>query len=47
MSVFAASEQIAFPMIGNSAVFNLCWSFPDGDGIEDPTVEFSGSPRVP
>jgi hypothetical protein len=41
MSVFATCEQIAFPMAGKSAVFNLCWSFPDGDGIDDLTLGFS------
>jgi hypothetical protein len=47
MSVFATCEQIAFPMTGNSAVFNFCWSFPDADGIDDLTLGFSASPRVP
>ncbi len=36
VTVPGASEQIALPMTGNSAVFDLCRSFPDGDGIDDP-----------
>ena len=47
LSVFAAREQIAFPVTGNSAVFDLGWSFPDGDGIDDLTMGFSARPRVP
>jgi hypothetical protein len=38
MSVFAAREQIAFPMTGNSAVLNLGRSFANGDGIDDLTL---------
>src|SRR5579863_806193 len=47
VSVFTACEQIAFPVTRNSAVFNLRRSFPDGDGIDDLTMGFSASPRLP
>jgi hypothetical protein len=47
MTVFGAAEQIALPMTGNGAVFNLCRPFPDRDGIDDLTSGLSVSPRVP
>ena len=47
MGIFAACEQIALPMTGNSAVFNLGRSFANRDGIDDLTVGLSASPGVP
>jgi hypothetical protein len=47
MTVFAACEQIALPMTGNSAVFNLHRSFANRDGIDDLPAELSRSARVP
>jgi hypothetical protein len=47
MSVFTACEQIALPVTGNSAVFNLGRPFPNRDGIDDLTVGLSASPCVP
>ena len=41
VTVLGAAEQIALPMTGNSAVFNLRRSFPDGDGIDDLTARLS------
>ena len=38
VSVLAACEQIAFPMAGDGAVFNLRWPLADGDGIDDLTL---------
>jgi hypothetical protein len=35
VTVLDAAEQIALPMTSDGAVFNLCGSFPDGDGIDD------------
>jgi hypothetical protein len=46
MTVFAACEQIALPMTGNSAVFNLRRSFANRDGIDDLTAGLSRSARV-
>jgi hypothetical protein len=46
VTVLAASEQVALPMTGNRAVFNLGWPFPDRDGIDDLTVGLSASPRM-
>jgi hypothetical protein len=39
-------EQIALPMTGNGAVFNLCRSFPNRDGIDDLTTALSASQSV-
>ena len=47
VTVFSAAEQVALPMTGNSAVFNLCRPFPDRYCIDDLTAELSVSPRVP
>ena len=44
MTVADAVEQIALPMTGNGAVFNLCRPFADGDGIDDLTI---GTVRQP
>ena len=46
MTVPAAAKQVALPMTGNSAVFNLRRSFPNRDGIDDLTSRLSVSPRV-
>jgi hypothetical protein len=46
MTVFAACGQVALPMTGNSAVFNLRRSFANRDGIDDLTSILSRSPRV-
>jgi hypothetical protein len=46
VTVLGACEQIALPVPGNSAVFNLCRSFPDRDGIDDLTSGLAVSPRV-
>jgi len=46
MSVFATCEQIAFPMTGNSAVFNLGRPFPDRDGIDDLPAGLPVSPTM-
>src|ERR1700760_389656 len=43
VTVLAASEQVALPMTGNSAVFNLGRPFPDRDGIDDLTARLSRS----
>ena len=43
MSVFAACKQVALPMTGNGAVFNLRWSFADRDRINDLTAGLSCS----
>jgi hypothetical protein len=47
VTVPGAGEQIALPMTGNSAVFNFCGPFPNGDGIDDLTSGLSASLRVP
>ena len=44
MTVFAACEQIALPVTGNSAVLNLRRSFADRDGINDLTAGLSAQP---
>src|SRR4030088_2514076 len=46
MTIPAAAKQVALPMTGNSAVFNLRRSFPNRDGINDLTSRLSVSPRV-
>jgi hypothetical protein len=46
VTVAGAGEQITLPMTGNSAVFDFCGSFPDGDGIDELTVGLSASPSV-
>ncbi len=47
MTVAAAAEQIALPVAGDGAVFNLCRSLTDGDGIDDLTMGLSSSSSVP
>ena len=46
MTVPAACEQIALPMTGNSAVFNLRRSFANRDSIDDLPTRLSRSARV-
>ncbi len=46
VTVAGAGEQISLPMTRNGAVFNLCRSFPNGDGINDLTLGLSTSPGV-
>src|SRR5260370_11911320 len=38
VTVFSATNEIAFPMTGNGAVRNFSGPFPDGDGIYDLTA---------
>ncbi len=47
VTVFSAAEQVALPITGDSAVFNLCRPFPDRYCIDDLTAELSVSPAVP
>jgi hypothetical protein len=35
VTVFCATNEIAFPMTGNGAVLDFCGAFSDGDGIYD------------
>jgi hypothetical protein len=35
VTVFCATNEIAFPMSGDGAILDLCGPFPDGDGIYD------------
>ena len=46
VTILRACKQIALPMTGNGAVFNLRRSFANRDGIDDLTVGLSASPRV-
>ena len=45
VTVLAAAEQIALPMTGDGAVFDLRGPFPDGDGIDDLTAGVSAVTR--
>jgi hypothetical protein len=47
MGVFTACKQVALPVAGNGAVFNLRRSFADRDRIHDLTAGLSRCPRVP
>jgi hypothetical protein len=47
VTVPGAAEQIVLPMAGDGAVFNLCRSLADGDGIDDLTMGLSASSSVP
>ena len=44
VTVFAACEQVALPMTGNSAVFNLRRSFANRDSIDDLPARLSRQP---
>ncbi len=46
MWLFCATNEIAFPMTGNSAVLDFCGPFPDGDGIYDLTARVFKDSRV-
>ncbi len=46
VTVPAAAKQVALPMAGNSAVFNLRRSFPNRDGIDDLPAGLPVSPSV-
>ena len=47
VTVGGAAEQIALPVARNGAVFNLCRSFSDRDGIDDLTLGLSASSSMP
>ena len=46
VTVFCATNEIAFPMTGDGAVLDFCGAFPDGDGIYDLTARVVKDPRV-
>src|SRR5271168_1548251 len=46
VTVFCATNEIAFPMAGDGAVLDLCGPFPDGDGIYDLTARVFIDTRV-
>ena len=35
VAVFSAADQIALPVSWDRSVFDLRWSFPDRDGLDD------------
>src|SRR5712664_1010790 len=47
VSVFCATNQIAFPMTGDGAVLDFCGPFTDGNGIYDLTARVFKDTRVP
>jgi hypothetical protein len=47
VAVLRASQQIAFPMAGDGAIFDLRGSFPNRNGVDDLTFVVSGITRVP
>ncbi len=47
VTVLRAPDEIAFPMTGDGAVFDLCRSFPNGNGVDDLTFVMPCIPRVP
>src|SRR5271163_4736868 len=46
VTVFCATNEIAFPMTGDGAILDLCRSFPDGDGIDDLTARVFKDTRM-
>src|SRR5665213_2581387 len=47
VTVVGAADQIALPMTGNGAVFDLSRPFSDGDGVDDLTAVISAITGVP
>jgi hypothetical protein len=46
VTVFCATNEIAFPMTGNGAVLDFCGPLPDGDGVYDLTARVFKDTRV-
>jgi hypothetical protein len=46
VTVFRATNEIAFPMAGDGAVLDFCGPFPDGDGVYDLTARVFKDTRV-
>src|SRR5689334_24249322 len=49
VAVASPAQQIALPMTGNGTIFDFRRSFPDGDGIDDPSLGVpvnAGAPRA-
>ena len=46
VTVFRATNEIAFPMAGDGAVLDFCRPFPNGNGIYDLTARVFKDARV-
>jgi hypothetical protein len=47
VTVLRTADEVAFPMSGNGAIFDLCGSFSNGNRVDDLAHVVSGISRVP